>query len=131
VYLEPVIALVLFLAIFWLGSNRMRSLSRQHPASRKQDAIFCGYYPTVLTLFYTWFRIDVNSDGFLLTQIVLPFIWRVSTFIPWNEVVIRESGSRVFVGAIDLPTVEIPLKSIVLSTMQSRLNRKVPVGHVV
>ena len=130
-YLEFSVGAALFVAVFWLGSNRTRLLSRDYPATLDKKLIACGLYPSRLQFFYTYYRVAVNSDGMSLTQVVVPYVWRIRTFIPWPDVVAREKDELVLVGGIAVPGVEIPLSKIVLTTMQHRLKGRLPIGHFV
>lgn len=121
----------LFIAVFWAGSSRTRLLSQTYPVPPDINVQTCGAYPSLLGFFCTWFRVAVSVDGLLLTQVVVPFVWRVRTFVPWSDVVVRRSGERVLLGTTKVLTIEIPLNSVVLKTMQRCLKRELPIGHVV
>ena len=128
-YLEFSVAVALFIWVFWLGSNRTRLLSREYPATPDANLVVCGLYPSRFRLFNTFYRVAVNSEGMSLTQVVLPYVWRIRTFIPWPDVVAREKGKMVLIGGVGVPTVEIPLNKVVLTTMQHHLKGRLPIGH--
>jgi hypothetical protein len=124
-------ATLIFYLFFRAGSNRMRVLSQSYPLPNDLVAKTCGVYPfRTVWWFYSYVRVSVNSEGLALSQILIPFIWHVRAFVPWEDAFLSEDGNLVKIGAVQLPSTELTLNRVVLSTMQHRLNRKVPFGHI-
>lgn len=123
-------ALVFYL-IFRAGSNRMRVLSERYPIPNDLNAKTCGLYPYSTWWFYSWVRVGADSKGLALSQILIPFLWHVRAFVPWEDALLSEDGNLIRIGAVQVPSFELTLNKVVLSTIQHRLNGKVPFGHVV
>lgn len=130
-YANILIGPLILYFVFRAGSNRMRVLSQNYPTTNELIAKNCGVYPYGTWWFYSWIRVRVNSEGLALSQILIPFVWRVRAFVPWKDTFLSEDGDLVRIGAAQVPSFELALNKVVLSTMQHRLRRKVPFGHVV
>lgn len=121
----------LFYFVFRAGSNRMRVLSSAYPNPAMLDAIHCGRYPYSTWWFYSWVSVSANSDGLALSQIVVPYLWHVRAFVPWEDTIISNEGDVVRIGATKVPSFELVLGRAALTTLQHRLKGHVPFGHVI
>lgn len=123
--------LAIFAVFFRVASSQMRALNQVYPQVQDQATRLCGYY-VAHTYRFSWpFRVSVNSHGIELTQIVVPYIWRVGAFIPWQDAILRMSGGYAAIGATQLPEVEFAFNRVLMDRFRHFLNTAPPFGHTV
>lgn len=115
--------------LLYAGTGAMRRLSETYPVPAGLRVEHVGLYPYSSKLVRGWIRVGVNAEGLALSQILIPWVLHVRAFIPWADTILMEEDKRVRIGSAKVPDFDLPLRKVVLDTMQSRLSRPLPFGN--
>jgi len=123
-------AALLFL-YFRVATREFREIGRAYPANSGEDTQDCGTYLQGLWVYRGSLRVRVNKTGLELNLFFFPFVFPIRVYVPWAEVVLRQSAGQILLGFAAAPNYDVRLPESVLSQMQYRLHGKVPFGHVI
>lgn len=123
-------AAMLFL-YFRVATREFREIGRAYPANSGEDTQDCGIYLHGYWVYRGYLKIRVNKTGLELNLFFCPFVFPIRTFVPWSEVILRQSAGRIFLGFTGVPNYDIRLPETALSKMQHLLHGRVPFGNVV
>jgi hypothetical protein len=116
--------------LIWLSVKDVAKVGRHYPFPESERIINCGYY--AMSQWFSWggVHIGVSHNGLAIRQAIIPWLVHVRAFVPWEDTWMREHGDKVAIGFSEVPGFEMRLNRVVVATMQHRLRRKVPFGHV-
>jgi len=123
-------AAMLFL-YFRVATRDFREIRRAYPANSGEDTQDCGSYLQGSWFYQGSLKIRVNKSGLEMNLFFFPFVFAIRVFVPWSEVILRQSAGRILLGFTGAPSYDIRLPESVHLQMQHRLHGRVPFGHVI